>query len=128
MEQSEFMVVTDGSAGEIDVSFGWKICTFNGDIIAEHSGYGVLSALSFLHRAMEYKASTITLAFQMYLDNKGVITRVKKQQTYSNDYSFNTLTPDWDVIAQISNILDTDADRLAVEYQALNKKTAKKVI
>ena len=42
----------------------------------------------------------------MYLDNKGVITRIKKQQTYSNDYSFNTLTLDWDVIAQISNILD----------------------
>eukprot|EP00957_Ditylum_brightwellii_P011703 884183-Ditylum_brightwellii.AAC.1 len=43
----------------------------------------------------------------MYLDNKGVITRIKKQQTHSNDYSFNTLTPDWDVIAQISSILDT---------------------
>eukprot|EP00957_Ditylum_brightwellii_P111286 8486532-Ditylum_brightwellii.AAC.1 len=42
----------------------------------------------------------------MYLDNKGVIKRIKKQQTYSSDYSFNTLTPDWDVIAQISNILD----------------------
>ena len=62
MEQSKFMVVTDGSAGEIDMSFGWKICTLNGDIIAEHlgpafgqassfraEGYGVLSALSFLH-------------------------------------------------------------------------------
>eukprot|EP00957_Ditylum_brightwellii_P120341 9182722-Ditylum_brightwellii.AAC.1 len=48
----------------------------------------------------------MTLAFQMYLDNKGVITRIKKQQTYSNVYSFNKLAPDWDVIAQISNILD----------------------
>eukprot|EP00957_Ditylum_brightwellii_P107217 8181036-Ditylum_brightwellii.AAC.1 len=92
----------------------------NGDIIAEHAGpafgqassfssegYGVLSALSFFCRAMEYTASTTTLAFQMYLDNKGVITRIKKQKTYSNDYSFNTLTPDWDIITQISNILDT---------------------
>eukprot|EP00957_Ditylum_brightwellii_P110727 8444366-Ditylum_brightwellii.AAC.1 len=65
MEQSEFMVVTDGSAGEINVSFGWKICTLNGDIITEHlvpafgqtssfsaEGYGVLSALSFFRRAM----------------------------------------------------------------------------
>eukprot|EP00957_Ditylum_brightwellii_P179109 13644646-Ditylum_brightwellii.AAC.1 len=48
----------------------------------------------------------MTLEFQMYLDNKGVITRIKKQQTYSNDFSFDTLTPGWDVIAQISSILD----------------------
>eukprot|EP00957_Ditylum_brightwellii_P133939 10213553-Ditylum_brightwellii.AAC.1 len=42
----------------------------------------------------------------MYLDNKGVITRIQQQQSHPNNYSFNTLTPDWDVIAQISNILD----------------------
>eukprot|EP00957_Ditylum_brightwellii_P156862 11939040-Ditylum_brightwellii.AAC.1 len=53
---------------------------------------------------MEYTASTMKLTFQMYLDIKGVITRIKKQQTYSNDYSNNTLTLDWDVIAQISSI------------------------
>eukprot|EP00957_Ditylum_brightwellii_P036759 2783940-Ditylum_brightwellii.AAC.1 len=108
---------------------------------------------------MEYTVSPTTLTFRMYLDNKGVITRIKNQQTYSNDYSFNTLTPDWNVISQISNILDTgnflriiqhikghqdkhkkyddlslpakfnvDADLLADEYQALNKKTARKSI
>eukprot|EP00957_Ditylum_brightwellii_P097699 7440905-Ditylum_brightwellii.AAC.1 len=172
VEQSEFMVVTDGSAGEINMFFGWKICTMNGDIIDEHSGpvfgqasslcaecYGVLSALSFFCRTMEYTASTMILVFQMYLNNVGVITRIKKQKTYSNDYSFNTLTPDWDVIAHISNILDmgnflptnqhiqihhdkhkkyddlsfqaklnVDADLLAIEYWALNKKTTRKVI
>eukprot|EP00957_Ditylum_brightwellii_P130535 9957949-Ditylum_brightwellii.AAC.1 len=66
------------------MSFGWKICTLNGDIIAEHAGsafgqassfcaegYGMLSALNFFHGAMEYTASTMTLAFQMYLDNEG---------------------------------------------------------
>eukprot|EP00957_Ditylum_brightwellii_P086249 6563499-Ditylum_brightwellii.AAC.1 len=66
------------------MSFGWKICTLNGDIIAEHSGpafgqassfqaegYGVLSELSFFRRAMEYTASTKKLTFQIYLDNKG---------------------------------------------------------
>eukprot|EP00957_Ditylum_brightwellii_P080460 6119658-Ditylum_brightwellii.AAC.1 len=36
MEQIEFMVVIDGSAGDIDMSFGWKICPLNGDIIVEH--------------------------------------------------------------------------------------------
>eukprot|EP00957_Ditylum_brightwellii_P200334 15273324-Ditylum_brightwellii.AAC.1 len=153
MEQSKFMVVTNGSAGEIDMSFGWKICILNRDILAEHA------ALSFFHPAMEYTASTKKLTLKMYLDNKGVITRIKKQQTYPNDFSFNTLTPDWDVIAQISNIHDlgnfiptiqhiqghrdkykkydelslpaklhVDADLLSVEYRALNKKTTRKVI
>eukprot|EP00957_Ditylum_brightwellii_P118311 9023606-Ditylum_brightwellii.AAC.1 len=65
MEQSKFMVVTDGSAGKIDMSFGWKICTLNGDVIAEHA------ALSFFRCAMEYTASTKKLTFQMYLDSKG---------------------------------------------------------
>eukprot|EP00957_Ditylum_brightwellii_P143846 10960588-Ditylum_brightwellii.AAC.1 len=119
MEQSKFMFVTDGSTGEINMSFEQKICTLSGDTIAEHSGtafgqassfkaesYGVLSALSFFCHAMEYTSSTTKITFQMYLDNEGVITKIKKQQTYSNDYSFNTLTLDWDVIAQISNILD----------------------
>eukprot|EP00957_Ditylum_brightwellii_P203926 15336805-Ditylum_brightwellii.AAC.1 len=92
MEQIKFMVVTDGSAGEVDMSFIWKICTLNWDIIAEHvspafgqtssfqaEGYGVLSARSFFCHAMDYTASTKKLTFQIYLDNKGVITIIKKQ-------------------------------------------------
>eukprot|EP00957_Ditylum_brightwellii_P137288 10466588-Ditylum_brightwellii.AAC.1 len=55
---------------------------------------------------MEYTVSTKTLTCQMYLGNKGVITIIQQQQSYPNDYFFNTLTLDWDVIAQISNILD----------------------
>eukprot|EP00957_Ditylum_brightwellii_P106956 8160203-Ditylum_brightwellii.AAC.1 len=84
MEQSEFVVVTDGSVGEFDMSFGWKICTLNGENIAEHAGpafgqassfrakgYDALSALSFFRCVMEYTASTKPLKGQLYLDNKG---------------------------------------------------------
>eukprot|EP00957_Ditylum_brightwellii_P193256 14714830-Ditylum_brightwellii.AAC.1 len=98
MVQSEFIVVTNGSAGGTDMSFGWKICTSNGNIIAEHTApafgqassfqAGVLSALSFFCRAMEYTASTKTLTCQTYLDNKGVITRIQQQQSYPNEYFF----------------------------------------
>eukprot|EP00957_Ditylum_brightwellii_P024550 1853586-Ditylum_brightwellii.AAC.1 len=65
MEKKEFVVVTDGSVGEVGMSFGWKISTVEGETIAEHAdlafgqassfgaeGYGVLSALSFFRRAM----------------------------------------------------------------------------
>eukprot|EP00957_Ditylum_brightwellii_P084204 6402573-Ditylum_brightwellii.AAC.1 len=47
MEQSEFMVVTESSAEEIDMSFGQKICTLNGDIIAKHFGPAFGQASSF---------------------------------------------------------------------------------
>eukprot|EP00957_Ditylum_brightwellii_P023957 1806554-Ditylum_brightwellii.AAC.1 len=87
MEKNEFVVVTDGSVGEFEMSFGWKTSTLNGETIAEHAGpafgqaslfqaegCGVLSALSFFRRAVEYKASTTQLKGQLYTDNKGVIT------------------------------------------------------
>eukprot|EP00957_Ditylum_brightwellii_P078242 5949164-Ditylum_brightwellii.AAC.1 len=77
MEQSKLLVVTDGSAEDTDMSFGWKSCTKNGNPIAENAGpafgqassfyaegYELLSALSFFCRAMEYTASTTTLQFK----------------------------------------------------------------
>eukprot|EP00957_Ditylum_brightwellii_P180089 13718637-Ditylum_brightwellii.AAC.1 len=92
--------------------------TLEGETIAEHAGptfgqvlsfrakgYGVLSALSFFCQAMEYTATTTKLKGQLYLDNKGVIIRIQQQRLYHHDCSFNTLSPDWDVIAQISKIL-----------------------
>eukprot|EP00957_Ditylum_brightwellii_P131707 10045374-Ditylum_brightwellii.AAC.1 len=42
----------------------------------------------------------------VYLDNKGVIERIAKQQIYLFDYSFHTIDSGWDIIAQICNILD----------------------
>eukprot|EP00957_Ditylum_brightwellii_P160824 12243682-Ditylum_brightwellii.AAC.1 len=77
MEIKEFVVVTDGSVGDVDMSFGWKISTLEGETIAEHvglafgqassfqaEGYGVLSAMSFFRRAMEYTATTMKLKGQ----------------------------------------------------------------
>jgi hypothetical protein len=120
MKKKEFVVVTDGLFGEFDMSFGWKISTLERETIADNAGlafgqassfqakgYGVLSALSFFCWAMEYTATTTKLKGQLYLDNKGVITQIKQQRLYPHDYSFNTLSLDWDVIAQISKILSS---------------------
>eukprot|EP00957_Ditylum_brightwellii_P167836 12776129-Ditylum_brightwellii.AAC.1 len=65
MEKKEFVVVTDGLVGEVDMSFGWKLSTLERETIAEHAGpafgqassfraedYGVLSAMSFFRWAM----------------------------------------------------------------------------
>jgi hypothetical protein len=45
--ENEFVVVTDGLVGEFDMSFGWKICTLNGENIAEHGGPAFRQASSF---------------------------------------------------------------------------------
>eukprot|EP00957_Ditylum_brightwellii_P179517 13675864-Ditylum_brightwellii.AAC.1 len=47
LEHGNFLVATDGFARDTDMSFGWKICTKNGDPIAEHAGPAFGQASSF---------------------------------------------------------------------------------
>eukprot|EP00957_Ditylum_brightwellii_P204902 15341305-Ditylum_brightwellii.AAC.1 len=42
----------------------------------------------------------------VYLDNKGVIEKIAKQQTYSFDYSFHMIDPNEDIITKICDILE----------------------
>eukprot|EP00957_Ditylum_brightwellii_P158271 12047572-Ditylum_brightwellii.AAC.1 len=53
---------------------------------------------------MEYTMLENKIYMAVYLDNQGMIDRIAKQQTYLFDYSFHTIEPDWDIIAQICNI------------------------
>jgi hypothetical protein len=89
LAQGKFLVATDGSSGDTDMSFEWKICMCKGDPIATHAGLAfgqassfraegcrVLSAISFLHRLLEYTRKDEKLQFKLYLNNEGVITRV----------------------------------------------------
>eukprot|EP00957_Ditylum_brightwellii_P077786 5911155-Ditylum_brightwellii.AAC.1 len=39
----------------------------------------------------------------------GVIKQIHKQQSYEYDYSFHTLDPDWDIIAQICSVLQSSS-------------------
>ena len=47
MEKKEFVVVTEGLVGEVDMSFGWKISTLEGETIAEHADPAFGQASSF---------------------------------------------------------------------------------
>eukprot|EP00957_Ditylum_brightwellii_P089893 6846186-Ditylum_brightwellii.AAC.1 len=72
------------------MSFGWKIVSALDKSLAEHSGlafghatsfqsegYGLLSVARFLHHG---------------------------SMSYSHDYPYNTLSPDWDLIALLQKI------------------------
>eukprot|EP00957_Ditylum_brightwellii_P175036 13326611-Ditylum_brightwellii.AAC.1 len=115
-----FIITTDGLADNESMSYEWKICTMNEEVIATNAGpapgnllsflsksYGVLSAICCVKHAAKYTNTLLTFEFNIFLDNESVIKRVQKQAQYTYDYSFNTLAPDWDVIAQICQEMKT---------------------
>eukprot|EP00957_Ditylum_brightwellii_P105849 8072204-Ditylum_brightwellii.AAC.1 len=83
MKQGKYVIVTDGSAGDDIMSFVWKV----GDV----DDYSMLDNKIY---------TTVNL------DNTSMINRIAKQKTYPYDYSFHTIDPDWDTIAQICDILE----------------------
>eukprot|EP00957_Ditylum_brightwellii_P179378 13665226-Ditylum_brightwellii.AAC.1 len=112
MTTASFIIATDRSANKESMLYGWNISTVREEVIATHAGpalgdplsfrseyYGVLLAFCFVKHAVKYTNTKPTLSFKIYLDNKSVIKQVTKQNQYTYDYSFNTLAPDWEVIA-----------------------------
>ena len=108
-------MVSDGSSDDEEnvMTFGWKIVDKNKDPLAEHSGpafgkatsfraegYGILSLARFLHHGKIYTQTKIQCYIEIYIYNKGIVKQMKDQISYSHDYPFNTLEPDWDIIAQ----------------------------
>eukprot|EP00957_Ditylum_brightwellii_P033060 2506935-Ditylum_brightwellii.AAC.1 len=55
---------------------------------------------------MEHNKIENKMYITVYLDNEGIIERIAKQQTYPFDYSFHTIHPGWDIIAQICKSMD----------------------
>eukprot|EP00957_Ditylum_brightwellii_P073818 5609300-Ditylum_brightwellii.AAC.1 len=47
----------------------------------------------------------IQCKLDFYIDYEGVIVRTKDQLSYTYDYPFSTLDPDWDIIVQTASTL-----------------------
>ena len=95
------------------MSFGWKIVLSSDEPLAEHSGlafghatsfwsegYGLLSVARFLHHGSIYTQTTIQCKVDIHIDNKGIVKRINNQKSYPHDHPYNTLSPNWDLIAQ----------------------------
>eukprot|EP00957_Ditylum_brightwellii_P117641 8973346-Ditylum_brightwellii.AAC.1 len=82
------------------MSFGWKIILQDATTLASHSGP------EFGH----------TSSFHLYIDNKGIVIWVGKQIKYTYGYPYNTLEPDWDVIAQSAEHLHMFGSKLTIEH------------
>eukprot|EP00957_Ditylum_brightwellii_P184807 14076575-Ditylum_brightwellii.AAC.1 len=100
------------SEQEITMSFGWVISLADATTLVTHSGpafghvslfctegYGLLSVLRFLHHLQKYTQLTPACNTQIYIDNKGVVTRANHQIEYEFDFPYDTLEPDWAGIA-----------------------------
>eukprot|EP00957_Ditylum_brightwellii_P035394 2684201-Ditylum_brightwellii.AAC.1 len=79
------------------MKFGWIIVNNDKEILAEHAGPAFGQATS--SRAE---------------DNEGIVKRINNQLTYTHDYLFNTLEPDWDVVAQVADTLKQYNDLITI--------------
>eukprot|EP00957_Ditylum_brightwellii_P136998 10446429-Ditylum_brightwellii.AAC.1 len=46
----------------------------------------------------------------------GIVKRINNQLTYTHDYPFNTLKPDWDIVTQSAHILKTYGSNLTITH------------
>jgi hypothetical protein len=107
-------MVSDGSELAQKMTFGWILCTANGDRLAICSGTafgtgsshraegtGMLSAARFLHHLAQYCAACIVNPLVYTSDNLGLITRMNQRLQYDDCYTNATLGPDWDLTEAI---------------------------
>eukprot|EP00957_Ditylum_brightwellii_P064705 4910964-Ditylum_brightwellii.AAC.1 len=119
-DTERIIIARDGSSSEEDnlMTFGWRIVNSEEDILAEHAGpafvqatsfcaegYGLLSVAWFLYLISQYTTQDVWCKIDIYIDNKGMVTQIKDQLKCSHNYLFNTLEPDWDIVAQSAHTL-----------------------
>eukprot|EP00957_Ditylum_brightwellii_P162260 12354856-Ditylum_brightwellii.AAC.1 len=127
----KIVIASDGSSSGDDniTSFGWKIVTLSDEPLAEHSGlafgqatsfwsegFGLLSVARVLHHRSIYTQTTIQCKVDMRIDNKGIVKCINNQISYPNDYSYNTICPDWDLIAQAAITLRQYGKHLSINH------------
>eukprot|EP00957_Ditylum_brightwellii_P075421 5731807-Ditylum_brightwellii.AAC.1 len=52
----------------------------------------------------------------MYIENEWIVKRINNQLTYTHNYPFNTLEPDWDMVAQIADTLKQYKDLITITH------------
>eukprot|EP00957_Ditylum_brightwellii_P210113 15364588-Ditylum_brightwellii.AAC.1 len=128
---TQINIASNGSSVEEEniMIFGWIIVNKDKEMIAEHvgpvfgqatsfgtEGYGLLSVARFIHYISQYMNQAVCCDINMYIDNKGIVKRINYQLTYTYDYSFNTLEPDWDIVAQGAHTLKLYIDTLTITH------------
>ena len=118
-----FILVSDGSSRQSCITYGWVFGTEEHEILAEHAGagfgaptshraegWGMLSGALFIHHLYQFvqihelpPLDTIPITFLS--DNNGLVQRITQRLQYKHCYPNATLTPDWDLVEQISQTI-----------------------
>lgn len=119
LENDSFQACSDGSAVTQQGTYGWVLSTNDGTRLAHgagpvdghdpHSfrseGQGMLSAVCFLSRLLQWNHSSSELTGTLATDNTGLIDRVREQQQHKYPLPNATFKPDWDVVEAIVRTL-----------------------
>jgi hypothetical protein len=112
------ILVSDGSACDKSMSFGWVLSLHDGTVLARCSGpvpgqelsfrsegYGMLSEIRFLQHIFEYCHETRAGPFRFITDNQGLIRRAITSLAFDDPYPNSTLATDRDVVNEIVTTL-----------------------
>jgi hypothetical protein len=103
----QLLNVSDGSAFDSSMSFGWAMSLPDGTRLATCSGpahgakqssfraegYGMLSLTRFVHHISTYCGKSPTWKIKMICDNAGLITRLQEAIQYTSTFPNDTLKP-----------------------------------
>jgi hypothetical protein len=132
---AQLLNVSDGSAFDSSMSFGWAMSHPDGTRLATCSGpaygskqssfcaegYGMLSLVRFLYHLTTYCSANPNWTITLICDNEGIITRLQSAIQYTTSFPNDTLQPDWD----ITNAIVTTLQELTLQPTFAHKKCTK---
>jgi hypothetical protein len=115
----QLLNVSDGSAFDASMSFGWAMSLPDGTRLATCSGpapgakqssfraegYGMFSLVRFLHHLITYCGTQPVWKIKLICDNEGLIKRLQQSIQYTTPFPNDTLQPDWDLTNAIITTL-----------------------
>jgi hypothetical protein len=131
LQSGEFLIGSDGSAPD-RASFGWMMSKLDGTRVANCSGpvcgrkpisfraesYGILSALRFVVRFLQYTNTPMQGSYSHLTDAKSVLDRLDTVSTHTQCFANSTLEPEWDVINEITVTLQSMEHPPTITYEA----------
>ncbi len=115
----EIIFVSDGSAGDGSMSFGWVMSTSDGARMVRCAGpafgtpatsyrseaYGILSAVRFVYHVFRFCCISPLWKTNYHADNIGILKALIKDMQFEEPWPNTTLEPDWDLRNEIKRTL-----------------------
>jgi hypothetical protein len=115
----QLLAISDGSAFDKSMSFGWSMSLLSGQRLAtcagpvpgskqssfRAEGYGLLSITRFIHHLFIFCGVRPEWKIQLSSDNDPLIQRIATTRPYTQCFPNSTLEADWDVVHMIVRTL-----------------------